>query len=209
MAYTPLATDYKDDILAPSNTRRKYQQIFNEDGTISLVDVTQYSQEGSSFGAKEVNEERSAINKINSDRIVTLDEIDLVTEPGFFVDAMAVRELNSKSEMYVITREDIEINGAWQVLEFSCEKVGDMVFLNVEIYTSSYQVNHKYENVFVIHNPDLIPISNTPLNTTGYDGGFGNGVACGCVIKNDGTMYLTIPQTGRNYVVINAAYRVA
>ena len=96
MSTTPLDTNFKDDILASSNAKRKYQMTYNDDGTVSFQDVTAYSQMGSAFGAKEVNEERAAINKINSDRIVTLDEIDLVTEPGFFVDAMAVKELNRK-----------------------------------------------------------------------------------------------------------------
>ena len=94
MSTTPLDTNFKDDILASSNAKRKYQMTYNDDGTVSFQDVTAYSQMGSAFGAKEVNEERAAINKINSDRIVTLDEIDLVTEPGFFVDAMAVKQLN-------------------------------------------------------------------------------------------------------------------
>lgn len=96
MSTTPLDTNFKDDILASSNAKRKYQMTYNDDGTVSFQDATAYSQMGSAFGAKEVNEERAAINKINSDRIVTLDEIDLVTEPGFFVDAMAVKELNRK-----------------------------------------------------------------------------------------------------------------
>lgn len=96
MSTTPLDTNFKDDILASSNAKRKYQMTYNDDGTVSFQDVTAYSQMGSAFGAKEVNEERAAINKINSDRIVALDEIDLVTEPGFFVDAMAVKELNRK-----------------------------------------------------------------------------------------------------------------
>lgn len=101
MSTTPLDTNFKDDILASSNAKRKYQMTYNDDGTVSFQDATAYSQMGSAFGAKEVNEERAAINKINSDRIVTLDEIDLVTEPGFFVDAMAVKELNRKlSEFY-------------------------------------------------------------------------------------------------------------
>ena len=94
MSTTPLDTNFKDDILASSNAKRKYQMTYNDDGTVSFQDVTAYSQMGSAFGAKEVNEERAAINKINIDRIVALDEIDLVTEPGFFVDAMAVKELN-------------------------------------------------------------------------------------------------------------------
>ena len=95
--YTPLSTDFKDDILASQNSKRKYTQVNNSDGTVSFQDSTAYSQVGSSYGAKEVNEEREAINNIYTNKLVTLDEIDLVTEPGFFVDAQAVKELNSKT----------------------------------------------------------------------------------------------------------------
>lgn len=94
--YKPLSTDFKDDILASQNSKRKYTQVNNPDGTVSFQDSTAYSQVGSSYGAKEVNEEREAINNIYANKLVTLDEIDLVTEPGFFVDAQVVKELNSK-----------------------------------------------------------------------------------------------------------------
>lgn len=93
--YNPLSTNFKDDILADSNDRRKYTQINNSDGTISLQDSTAYKQVGSQYGAKEVNEEREAINNIYANKLVSLDEIDLVTEEGYFVDAKAVKELNS------------------------------------------------------------------------------------------------------------------
>ena len=93
--YKPLSTDFKDDILASQNSKRKYTQVNNSDGTVSLQDSTAYSQVGSSYGAKEINEEREAINNIYANKLVTLDEIDLVTEPGFFVDAQVVKELNS------------------------------------------------------------------------------------------------------------------
>lgn len=60
-----LLTNFKDDILDTEvNELRKYQMIENSDGTYSFVDVTTYSQEGSSYGAKEVNEERAAINEL-------------------------------------------------------------------------------------------------------------------------------------------------
>lgn len=60
-----LLTNFKDDILDTEvNELRKYQMIENGDGTYSFVDVTTYSQEGSSYGAKEVNEERAAINEL-------------------------------------------------------------------------------------------------------------------------------------------------
>ena len=41
--------------------------INNSDGTVSFEDATVYSQKGSEFGAKEVNEEREAINQLNTD----------------------------------------------------------------------------------------------------------------------------------------------
>lgn len=96
MAYTPLRTDFKDDILDSSNYKRKYKQVVNSDGTFSFQDETTYQQVGSDYGAKEVNEEREAINKIYENKLVTLDDVALVTEEGFFVDALAVKELNSK-----------------------------------------------------------------------------------------------------------------
>lgn len=94
--YKPLSTDFKDDILASQNSKRKYTHVNNSDGTVSFQDSTAYSQVGSSYGAKEVNEEREAINNIYANKLVSLDEIDLVTEEGYFVDAKAVKELNSK-----------------------------------------------------------------------------------------------------------------
>ena len=95
MSIPNLPVNFKDDILAASNPKRKYQQTFNSDGSVSLEDVTVYSQTGSEFGASQVNQTNKAINNIYSERILDLDELELVTEPGFFVDALAVAELNS------------------------------------------------------------------------------------------------------------------
>lgn len=95
MAYTPLRTDFKDDILDSSNYKRKYKQVVNNDGTFSFQDETTYQQVGSDYGAKEVNEERAAINNVYESKLVALDDVALVTEEGFFVDALAVKELNS------------------------------------------------------------------------------------------------------------------
>ena len=94
MAFTPLSTDYKDEILSEVNTQRKYKQTVNEDGTISLQDMTAYEQEGSTYSAKDINEERKAINDIYANKVVSLEEASLVTEPGFFCDALVINELN-------------------------------------------------------------------------------------------------------------------
>lgn len=37
-----LKTNYKEDVLAASNTKRKYNMITNDDGTVSFEDVTEY-----------------------------------------------------------------------------------------------------------------------------------------------------------------------
>lgn len=58
-----LKTDYKDEILDASlNTQRKYFVQQNDDGTVSLVDNTSYSQEGDSFGAGDINATNGVVN---------------------------------------------------------------------------------------------------------------------------------------------------
>lgn len=117
MAYTPLRTDFKDDILDSSNYKRKYKQVANNDGTFFFQDETTYQQVGSDYGAKEVNEEREAINNIYENKLVALDDVALVTEEGFFVDALAVKELNSnlaKTNTVLENRKPIFIDSTAQ-----------------------------------------------------------------------------------------------
>ena len=97
MSIPNLPTNFKDDILNTSvNSKRKYRMINNSGGTVSFEDETDYTQEGSEFGAGQINATNDAINKIYSERILSLEEAALVTEPGFFVDAMVVSELIGK-----------------------------------------------------------------------------------------------------------------
>ena len=94
MSIPNLPVDFKDDILASSNTKRKYRQTANDDSTVSFEDVTNYSQEGSEFGAKEMNQTNKAINNIYDERILDVDTLELVTESGSFVDSLVVKEMN-------------------------------------------------------------------------------------------------------------------
>lgn len=64
-----LKQNFKDDIF---DGVRKYQQVRNDDGTCSFVDVTTYTQEGDLFGANELNATNREINKIQNTAIVTL-----------------------------------------------------------------------------------------------------------------------------------------
>lgn len=64
-----LKTNYKDDIY---DGNRKYQQISNSDGTISLVDQTVYTQEGDSFKAEDINATNAAVNRLYDAKTATL-----------------------------------------------------------------------------------------------------------------------------------------
>ena len=112
MSIPNLPVDFKDDILNTGvNQKRKYQQTYNSDGSVSFEDVTAYQQKGSNFGAQEVNKTNGAVNNIYAERIVELDELDLVTEPGFFVDALAVKELNrNMTNLLLIKSKSTRLN---------------------------------------------------------------------------------------------------
>lgn len=95
-----LKTDYKDDVLdTTQNTRRKYQMINNQDGTVSFVDVTEYIQQGDSFGADDVNAITDAINKndgVPVGAIVTFDGSQLPSgfEPYTTAEQSAIAQIN-------------------------------------------------------------------------------------------------------------------
>lgn len=55
-----MKTDWKDDIF----TRRKLRLEQNDDGTVTPVDETVYTQQGDAFGAKELNEIGEEINEV-------------------------------------------------------------------------------------------------------------------------------------------------
>ena len=79
-----LKTDYKD---AMFQGNRKYQMIQNEDGTVSFEDVTEYTQEGDSFGAKDINDTNTEVEK----KFDSSDVVDpmVTTQAGFAADAKA------------------------------------------------------------------------------------------------------------------------
>lgn len=100
MAKQQLPTNFKDDVLAAQMVgKRRYRVIQNEDGTISLEDVTNYSQIGSNFGAAQTNATNLAVNE-SFDKNKVIDSLaDIVANEatGYAAGALAVRELNGKS----------------------------------------------------------------------------------------------------------------
>lgn len=102
-----LKTNYVDDVLdTTKNQLRKYQQIQNDDGTVSFVDVTEYTQVGTSFGAKDINDTNAAVNDVNRKLSGKL-EIELLWEnPNTGVDFEAqeieLPTLNKYSFYFII-----------------------------------------------------------------------------------------------------------
>lgn len=107
MAKQELPVDFKDDVLqAEMAGKRKYRIIQNEDGTISLEDVTNYSQIGSNFGAAQMNATNLAVNE-SFDKNKVIDSLaDIVANEatGYAAGALAVRELNGNMKKLIIKK---------------------------------------------------------------------------------------------------------
>ena len=133
MAKAVLPTNYKDDIMASSMAgKRRYNLIQNSDGTVSLEDVTNYTQVGSNFGAAQMNQTNTAVNNsADASKIInSLSDVAANTQSGMIAGALAVRELNSK-----ITESGIG-NGKWNSLtkEVVYKKKNGIVFVKGESF---------------------------------------------------------------------------
>lgn len=65
-----LKTNYKDAVFSGE---RKYQEIFNPDGTKSFTDRTSYTTQGDKFGAKDLNAITKVLNALQEVRYALLD----------------------------------------------------------------------------------------------------------------------------------------
>ena len=101
MAKITLPTNYRDDILNSSaEGKRKYVMSYNQDGTVSFEDVTPYEQVGSDFGAGDINTANEAINQsFDKNKLIKdLDTINALTEEGYAVDALSVKQITERLE---------------------------------------------------------------------------------------------------------------
>lgn len=111
-----LPTNYTDDILDVSvNTRRKFNMIQNQDGTVSFEDVTVYTTEGSNYGASNINASNREINKLNN-------KYDFLTG-GFLLKDVPVN-LSTKTYTY----SDERITSDSLAMVFFDPSVADAVF---------------------------------------------------------------------------------
>lgn len=89
-----LKTDYKD--FQPSTELRQFEMITNQNGTISLKDVTTYVEEGDTLVATDVNEITKAINSgANTWVVKTVETIDESNNQyNFVIDNFIYTPLN-------------------------------------------------------------------------------------------------------------------
>lgn len=101
-----LPTNFEDDIINTEiNGRRKYRMIQNDDGTVSFEDVTNYLQEGSAFGAKEINNVGKEFNQLVYNFHKNFDERDPLIFETAIIDATLVK--------YAIYKKDENAYDGW------------------------------------------------------------------------------------------------
>lgn len=99
---TELKTDFKDDIVENSE-ERKYKVVENEDGTISLLDVTSYQQIGDTFSAKNINETNICINKLNHVAEVTLSSSGWVSSSGIYTQTANLAAVTAEDNPILVS----------------------------------------------------------------------------------------------------------
>ena len=152
-----LKTDYKDAMFQGS---RKYQMIQNDDGTISFEDVTEYTQTGDSFGAKDINETNTEVEK----KFDSTDVVDpmVTTQAGFAADAKAtgdalksqnskLESLNFRHAQVIADMSTALINTDFAVPYPEGFDRGNCFVIGVSGFNKNYGVWYGYINVDVIN----------------------------------------------------------
>lgn len=151
MAKPVLPTNYMDDIMASSmDGKRRYNLIQNSDGTVSLEDVTNYTQVGSNFGAAQMNQTNTAVNNsADKNKIIdSLADVSANTQGGMMAGALAVRELNSKLFEQKVLWTGTEYMSDKQTATLS-EKMSDQKHGVVLIF--SFSENDSAQNYSFVH----------------------------------------------------------
>lgn len=155
MAKQELPVDFKDDVLqAEMAGKRKYRIIQNEDGTISLEDVTNYSQIGSNFGAAQMNATNLAVNEsFDKNKVIdSLADIVVNEATGYAAGALAVRELNGKihDKKVLWAGSGIFLNKSQSIpLSESLTKQKRGIVLILSRYENGVAQNYGYRSYFV------------------------------------------------------------
>lgn len=128
-----LKTDYKDYQFQEGETLRKYQQISNGDGTISLKDVTSYQQEGDRFSASDINATNAEVNKIAGVQEITLgtswsDGLQTVSVPGITENDSPILDVKLNGDFDTVLEQQAE----WNKIVQATTGNGTITFLSSE-----------------------------------------------------------------------------
>ena len=96
MAKATQPTNFKDDILDKKmGGRRRYRMTTNSDGTVTLEDVTTYTQIGGEFKAANINATNKAINAAadKAKILKSLDDVKACTQSGYMVDCLVIEAM--------------------------------------------------------------------------------------------------------------------
>ena len=163
MAKNVLPVDFQDDILAESmNGRRKYQMITNSDGTVSFVDVTEYTQVGSNFGQAQVNATNEAVNESADKNKIIDDKDDLVanSQAGMMAGALAVKAIREElnQNMSVVDVSDkFSFSDPSKISGFQALKYGRLIRLQglLTNITENFIITALENSVYPLQSPNL------------------------------------------------------
>ena len=133
-----LKTNYKDDVFTGN---RKYKQTSNSDGSISLEDVTTYTQEGDIFAAKDINDTNTAVNA-NATSITNLTSKVSTNTSNISTNTSSINSLKTSKQDKAI-KTTITLGTSWSSLTQSVSVSGitanHNAILDVVTSTSNYE----------------------------------------------------------------------
>lgn len=107
-----LKTDYKDYEFQQGETLRRYRMIENDDGTISLEDVTQYEVIGDDYSANDANATNVEVNK-NAENIETA--LNNLYRPNLLINGDF--QINQRGqESYEVNNNNIYTFDVWRII---------------------------------------------------------------------------------------------
>lgn len=176
MSWENLPTNYTDAVFSGL---RKYQQINNDDGTVSFQDVTVYqNQENSFFGANDANRMNTAINQLMNSEPQPENDVVLLWQ-GSFSQSSPITLLESAFnfiQLLISTSNGITLIGALSPeisgSNFTAIAAGPFAGAGASIYGFSATIleNGNILNSAFCYSQGIETNTNTPITPTAIYG---------------------------------------
>ena len=160
-----LKTNYKDDILLDTSGKRKYTMITNDDGTVSFVDVTDYSQNGDAFGAADINATNTEVNEHFASVDKSLEALN--TKIAWYISNGYLPDpANPYKYLYYVGNQCVDTTGGWSG-SYSYGAGGTVIFNDENMEISVYNSTSSYYAVATANKIDLTRYSKIKMRITG------------------------------------------